>query len=559
MTTRRLPRLGVSADLLAPHLDQIRERTGIPTSFPPDALAQAEAAAEQWTRLAATIEHHDVDWASHVARTADPVTVVRDLPTATIGIDPASLDALWAEAVPTLDATCIPLVTIDPASSTDLDQALAITPLPDGSRGRLLVIYAIASVATFVRPDSPLDHAVRERGTTVYMPDEASPLHPRCLSSGAASLLPGQVCPAYVWAIVLDEEGATLASRVDRALVRSRAKLSYDDVNAALGTTPATGDDTANTTQSGSTTPLPQDAPADLPDLLRAVGEARLRREAARGGVSLEVPEQEIERDGDTYTLSYRATTPAEEWNAQISLMTGICAARHMRGANMGIMRTLPPADPRDLERLRKVAKALSVDWPADMSYPGLIRSLDSSKPTHEAFMLEATSLFRGAGYRAFGVRNTEPLPHSYADGIIHAAIASEYAHVTAPLRRLVDRFGQEVCVAQCRSERPPSWVVDSLDDLPDIMASTTQRASKATREALRVVEALLMVGREGDHFTGTVVETRDHSAVVMLTEPAVRTTCEPPLPLGTSGTFTPVSASLDDRRIVVRPDSPQP
>ncbi|MDU0968253.1 MAG: RNB domain-containing ribonuclease [Actinomycetaceae bacterium] len=537
MTTRSLPNLGVSAQVLAPYLRVIREKTQIPVDFPPAAQAEAAAAAATWRALVDSLEFPTLDWATHLAKTADPVAAVATLPR--VEVDPSRADhALTPGALPHIDATAIPLVTIDPAESTDLDQAVYLAELSTDGRARYLVVYAIASVATFVRPGGALDQAVWQRGTSVYMPDQTIPLHPPCLSAGAASLLPGQVCPAYVWSIVLSEEGKSITSRVDRAFVRSRAKLSYEQVNAAVA-------DGAS---------LPAAAPSDLPRLLRTIGELRAAREADRGGVSARVPEQEVVTEGDRYRIAYRANTPAEEWNAQISLLTGIRAARHMRKANVGIMRTLPPARDEDLARLRNIARALHIDWPDTMPYPEVVRALDPADPAHAAFLLEGTSLFRGSGYRAFGAHNTQPLPHSAADGIIHAAIAAEYAHVTAPLRRLVDRYGEEVCVAQCAGEPTPAWVVQALDQLPAVMERTTSRASQATKQALKIIQTLTMQGREGQVFAGAAVEKHGDHMRVMLAEPAVMAHCDEDVALGQAGQFQLVSANLDDNRITVRP-----
>ena len=90
--------------------------------------------------------------------------------------------------------------------------------------------------------------------------------------------------------------------------------------------------------------------------LLREVGELRLRREAARGGVSLPLPEQEIDIDGDRWSLQFRRMLPVEEWNAQISLLTGMAAASLMVYARVGLLRTLPPPDPQDVQRLHRTA-----------------------------------------------------------------------------------------------------------------------------------------------------------------------------------------------------------
>jgi exoribonuclease R len=98
------------------------------------------------------------------------------------------------------DLTDLPFVTIDPAGSRDLDQAVHVTADSDG----WTVHYAIADLAAFVRPGGAIDQAARLRGVTIYLPDAKSPLHPPALSEGAASLLPGQVRRALVWRVRID-------------------------------------------------------------------------------------------------------------------------------------------------------------------------------------------------------------------------------------------------------------------------------------------------------------------------------------------------------------------
>lgn len=535
MTERSLPQLVVGQDLLKPHLDQIRAELEIPLEFPPAALAQARTAARQWQELVATYQPTPLQWHHHLQSITDPVMAVAQLPKIKWEKNGEATSQLLTEAIPHLDATCIPLVTIDPPESTDLDQAVALVDLANFNRGaaRYLVIYAIASVATFIRPGSALDQATWQRGTTVYLPDAATPLHPHCLSNAAASLLPANLAPAYVWAIVLDEHGKRIASRVDRALVRSRAKLSYAQVNEGN---------------------LPAPTPGDLRELLERIGRLRQDRELARGGVSARLPEQEIEVENGNFHLIYRANTAAEEWNAQLSLLTGISAAAHMRAANLGIMRTLPPAHPQDLNRLRRVAKALQINWPTDVTYPQMVRELDPGNAQHAAFLLEGTSLFRGAGYRAFGVKHTEPLPPADTEGIIHGAISAEYAHVTAPLRRLVDRYGEEICLAQCANTPPPQWVQKALVELPDVMAKTTARAASASRRALRVIEAMLLAGREGQVFAGATVDERGEEIVVMLTDPAVTARTDAKIEVGITTNFKLVEVDVKAPKVLVRP-----
>ena len=492
-------------------LDALRAQYEAPTAFPPEVLAEAEAAATAWAQDG-----------------------------------PARLLADGAR-----DARALDLVTIDPPGSMDLDQAVLLERLPaqtdragvptgdaPGPAAAYRVHYAIASLATFVTPGGALDVELRRRGETIYAPDAATPLHPEVLSHGAASLLEDMDRPACLWTIDLDARGEVLSARVERALVRSRARLTYDQVQAAID-------------EAGS---LPPSAPADLPGLLSEIGRLRLEREAARGGISMTTPEQVIEvtavteaaeppeavatqtaaaadPEGPTppagYRLAYRVPVPAEQYNAQISLLTGMCAARIMVECGVGILRTLPPARPEDYARLRRVAAALGIDWPATRPYPELVRGLDHAVPAHAAFMDQAMSLFRGSGYLAFGAGGVAvPADDEASDAeeAVHSAIAARYAHVTAPLRRLVDRYGEEVCIAACAQAPVPEWVLQALPDLPGVMEQTGKRARAIGRGALTALEALVLRGHEGEVFDGVITSERDGRGELVLAEPAVVT-----------------------------------
>src|SRR5262245_38593474 len=137
--------------------------------------------------------------------------------------------AVSGPALPAVDHTDIAFVTIDPATSMDLDQAMCLQRRPGGG---FRVYYAIADVSAFVARGGPLEAETWRRGQTVYLPDGKVPLHPTSLSEGAASLLPDQERLAVVWTIDLDGDGTTTAVRVERARVRSRAKLDYVGVQS---------------------------------------------------------------------------------------------------------------------------------------------------------------------------------------------------------------------------------------------------------------------------------------------------------------------------------------
>ncbi|GAA0919333.1 RNB domain-containing ribonuclease [Nonomuraea longicatena] len=399
------------------------------------------------------------------------------------------------------DLTDVPFVTIDPPGSMDLDQAMHLERIRGGYR----VWYAIADVGSFVRPGGAVDAEARARGETVYLPDGTVPLHPRALSEGAASLLPGVDRPAAVWRVDLDAEGATLGADVHRALVRSRERLDYDYVQAAADT--GTADGTLG--------------------LLAEIGQLRLARERARGGVTLPTPEQEIVRDDGGYRLEYRLPVPAEAWNAQISLLTGMAAAAMMLDAEVGVLRVLPPPRPEALATVRRVAHALDVPWPDGASYGQVVHALDPKAPHQAAFLQESKVLLRGAGYVAF-----DGDPPAQAE---HAAVAAPYTHVTAPLRRLVDRFATEVCLAVAAGEPVPGWVRAALPSLPGVMSSTGRRAGAVERACVDLVEAFLLREQVGQTFEAVVIDVDERRAggQVQLVEPAVIARCDGALPLG--------------------------
>jgi exoribonuclease R len=371
----------------------------------------------------------------------------------------------------------IPFVTIDPPGSCDLDQALHVERRGSGHR----VHYAIADVAAFVAPGGPLDAEAHARGVTIYAPDAKTPLHPLALSEGSASLLPGQWTPAVLWTLDLDETGELASTGVARAEVRSVAQHTYEDV------------------------------PGPLAALLAEVGERRIALEIARGGVQLELPEQEVVREDGSWTVRYRVPLATEDHNAQVSLLTGMAAARLMLEAGTGILRTQPPPDDRSLTRLRRQATALGVPWPSKMAYPDFVRSLDPRIAAHAALMHEAAGVGRGASYTAF-----DGEPPAEAE---HFAIAGSYAHATAPLRRLQDRYVSECCLAAAAGTAMPDWVHAGLAALPDAMAAGGRRAGTVERGVVDLVEAALLSGREGERFRGVVVDEK----LVQLAEPAVR------------------------------------
>jgi exoribonuclease R len=449
---------------LAARFDAIRAELEVPESFPPEVVAAAEAAV------------------------ASP-------------------------SLPERDETALAFLTIDPPGAMDLDQALHIERDGEGYRVR----YAIADVPAFVEPGGAVDLEARRRGQTIYAPDGRTPLHPEVLSEGAASLLPGEVRPAYVWDMRLAADGEGTEVSVYRALVRSTDRFDYEQVQRAV-------DD-------GSA--------EERLLLLREVGTRRIEFERRRGGASLPMPEQEVNEDeSGHYRLHFRPPLPAEDWNAQISLMTGMAAAELMMEARVGILRTMPTPDEGAVERFRRASRALGIEWQQGTPYGEFLRTLDREDPKHLALIHEATSLFRGAGYTPFDGELPE-----HPD---HAAVAAPYAHVTAPLRRLVDRFGLVVSEAVSQGGEVPAWVRQALPTLPEAMTASDRKASAVERACSDAVEAAALADRVGEEFDAMVVDQRkEGGAVIQIRDPAILATAEGRSELGTTVRVRLVEATV--------------
>ncbi len=433
-----------------------REELGIRSGFPPEVLAEAETAAKK---------------------------------------DPAA-------AAGYADLTAVPFVTVDPPGSRDLDQALHFERTPGGMRLR----YAIADVGFWVERGGAVEREAWLRGVTFYAPDAREPLYPPVLGQGAASLLPDGARPAVVFTLELDGRAEPTDVRVERAVVRSRAQLTYEQVSAHVaGGGELAGEEWAETLT-----------------LLKEFGEARLERETERGGFSLPARDQHVQQSAAArlgYRLEYEAPAPAEQWNAQVSLLTGHVAARRMLEAGTGLLRTMPPPRLEDVEKLRRAAGALGFPWPEGRGYAEFIRGVDLRNPHLPALVWQARRLTRGADYVAFhGAPPADPL---------HSALAMPYAHVTAPLRRLADRYVLDLLSTLAAGARPTAAEVETLQVLPEVMNEADSRTGKLERKAVDVAEAWTLRGREGERFRAVVLGFRDRRVEVQVDEPPLRVSVE--------------------------------
>lgn len=395
---------------------------------------------------------------------------------------PAAAEAEAAEAVRRgfadhADATALPFVTLDPASSRDLDQAFAI----DAAGRDMLLHYAIADVGWFVVPGGAIDREAWVRGTSYYLPDGKVPLYPAVLSEGAASLLPDGDRPAIVFTVRVDSAGAATLDAVQRARIRSKAKLAYETARA-------------------------EDLPAGFAELTRRIEAA----EDARGAARVEPPEQEVVQEDGRYSLQLRPQNWAEQKNAALSLATNLAVAAALLDAKTGLFRTM--GEPQDwaVRRLRHTAKAVGVDWPRAESLEQIERRLDPAKPADAAMMLAIRRASPAAGYQP------------YREGMRpwHAAVAATYAHATAPLRRLADRYVVEAALAVANGGRPAS--PDVFERLPDVMQKADALSGQIAHAVIDLAEAVTLTGCEGETFSAVITDVDDRGARIQLASPPV-------------------------------------
>ena len=377
------------------------------------------------------------------------------------------------------DRTALPFVTLDPAQSRDLDQAFAI----ESSGSDLILHYAIADVGWFVPNGGAMDAEAWIRGTSQYLPDGKAPLYPPALSEGAASLLPDGDRPAIIFTVRVDQGGVAMLDGVERALIRSRAKLAYE-------------------------TATEQELPTDFAELARRIEAA----ERERGGARVEPPEQEVVQDNGCYRLRFRPQSWAEQRNAAMSLATNLAVADALLAAHTGLFRIMDEPMEWAVRRLHHTAKALGIDWPKKEPLQQLEHRLDPEDHDQAALMIAIRRASPGAAYQP------------YRDGVKpwHAAVAATYAHATAPLRRLADRFVVETALAIANGRPVPEAAQAAFELLPAVMAKADALGGQINRAVIDLAEAVALQGREGERFEAVVTDVDQRGARIQICSPPV-------------------------------------
>ena len=401
----------------------------------------------------------------------------------------AEVEATAAAARPRtdhVDRTDVAFVTLDPASSTDLDQAFAI----ERSGNDLVLRYAIADIGWFIADGGPIDTEAWKRGETIYLPDGKISLYPRLLSEGAASLLPDAQKLAILFTVRIAPDGAATLDGVERAVIRSRAKLGYATVR-------------------------PEQLPPDFAELSRRIQAA----EQARGASRVDPPQQQVvELPDGSFSLEFRPMSPMENANAALSLASNLAVADALYSHGTGLFRVMPEPDDWAIRRLRHSAKALGVDWPKDVTLEQRQKDLDPNDPKQAAFMLAIRRAGTHASYA----------PFKAGERPWHSAMRATYVHATAPLRRLADRYVTEAALAIANGQAVPDRASAAFQILPEVMNRAEAKAGQVDSAVLELAEAVVLADRVGETFAGTVTDIDQRGARIQLADPAVLTRIPP-------------------------------
>ncbi len=408
------------------------------------------------------------------------------------------------------DLRPLPLVTIDGEDARDFDDAVFAEP--SGNGWRLLV--AIADVAHYVAPGSPLDREAYKRGNSVYFPDRVVPMLPEALSNGWCSLRPGENRGCLFAELVIDAEGRKLSHRFGRGLMRSAARLTYSQLQQAHD---------AGTSLEG--------VPAELPAALYGAYRALLTARARRGTLDLDLPERRVELNdaGQVTAITPRARLDSHRLIEEFMVLANVAAAQELRRSRQPCMyRIHAPPSPEKLEALRDFLSTLGLS----LKPSGELRPADL-----DAILREVAGTEQGPQVNEVVLRSQSQAEYS-PDNIGHFGLAlPEYAHFTSPIRRYADLLVHRALIAGMGHGSAPASHPNQQGDLEQQGAhitATERRAALAERDAVERYIAAHMSDKIGSHFPARISGVTRFGLFVTLTDS------------GASG-LVPISSLPDD------------
>lgn len=383
-----------------------------------------------------------------------------------------------------IDLRGIPLVTIDGPDARDFDDAVWAEPDRDVPGGWHLLV-AIADVAWYVRPGRPLDRAAYERGNSCYFPDRVVPMLPEALSNGLCSLRPDEERACLAVHLRIGPDGRLNGHRFVRGLMRSAARLTYEQVQAAHDGRP---DET--------TSPLLDPVIRPLYGAFRVLVAAR----DARGTLDLDIPERKVRlgEDGGVAAILPRERLDSHRLIEEFMILANVATAEALEARQAPCLYRVhdQPARSR-LEALGEVLEGLGYKLPRGTLRPSdFTRILDRAAGRPEAEMVNDLVL-RAQAQAFYDPQN-----------IGHFGLAlPRYAHFTSPIRRYADLINHRSLI------RTLGLGEGGLDDdaagrlaaVGEHVSRTEKRAAAAERDALDRYTAAYLAARAGTVFTGRI------------------------------------------------------
>ncbi|HYG85845.1 MAG TPA: ribonuclease R [Azospirillum sp.] len=399
------------------------------------------------------------------------------------------------------DLRDVPLITIDGADARDFDDAVFAEPdadpaNPDGWH----LIVAIADVAYYVRPGSALDRAAFERGNSCYFPDRVVPMLPEALSNDLCSLRPHEDRGCLAVHLWIGADGTLRRHRFARGLMRSAARLTYEQVQAARDGRP---DET--------TEPLLEAVIAPLYAAYACLWAARERR----GTLDLDMPERRVRLDdaGRVAEIAVRERFDSHRLIEEFMICANVAAAESLEAARVPCMyRVHDQPTPDKLEALREFLEGIGYTLaPGQVLKPEhFTRILKKAEGTPESQLVSEVVL-RSQAQAVYA-----------PDNLGHFGLAlRRYAHFTSPIRRYADLVVHRALI---RAYGLGVGVLDDeavarFADIADHISMTERRAASAERDAIDRYTASFLAAHVGATFSGRITGVTRFGLFVRLDE----------------------------------------
>ena len=385
------------------------------------------------------------------------------------------------------DLRNIPLVTIDPPDARDHDDAVWAAPDGDPANpGGFQIIVAIADVATYVKPGSTLDKEARFRGNSVYFPDRVVPMLPERISNDLCSLREKEDRPALACFMVFDKSGIKKSHRFARVIMRSAAKLSYEEAQAAIDGNPSVK---AETLVEGVLKPL------------WAAYAALTKTRDKRGPLELDLPERKLVLDDKGHVL--RVVIPlrldAHKLIEEFMIQANVAAAEELEAKKTPLLYRVH--EQPSAEKVRALAMFLKT---VELSLPlGQVM-----KPKHFNDLLREV---KGKDYQNLVndvVLRTQAQAVYSPDNKGHFGLAlRRYAHFTSPIRRYADLIVHRALVSALGlgGDGLSADDISRLAETADMISDAERRAMAAERETTDRLIASHLAGQTGALFRGRI------------------------------------------------------